>query len=392
MRSLRHLPAACAAFALTGLLAGCASVGAPVPPSLELPKPPNDLRAVRKGSKVHLFWTIPTRTTDRQTVRRPGPTRICRTLAATMTDCDVVVGNFPPAASVSGMPAPDKNRQQQNSQAEFTDTLPPDLQQQNPTRMATYTVEALNREARSAGLSNQVQVALAPTLPPPANIKTQVISDGVVLTWDCETPRETAGLHYVYRIYRRSADTAADVKLSDETCPANMYEDHSIEWQKNYEYKINVVTFVNLMPKVLPCSNKIEDNGDNTTTIAFSNCVNLAIIEGDDSAPLKVFTNDVFPPGVPSGLQAVFSGPGQAPFVDLLWAPDTDADLAGYNVYRREEGLQPSKINDNLIKAPAYRDANVAPGKTYGYSVTAVDLRGNESAHSDEATEAVPQN
>jgi len=114
-------------------------------------------------------------------------------------------------------------------------------------------------------------------------------------------------------------------------------------------------------------------------------------VEGDDSPAQRVFTNDVFPPGVPSGLQAVFSGAGQEPFVDLIWAPDTDADLAGYNVYRREGDGQLGKINSELVKAPAFRDQNVAAGKTYVYSVSAVDLRGNESAHSEEATEAVPQ-
>ena len=55
-------------------------------------------------------------------------------------------------------------------------------------------------------------------------------------------------------------------------------------------------------------------------------------IEGDDTPEVKVFANDVFPPAVPSGLQAVFSGPGQKPFIDLVWAPVSDADLAGYNV------------------------------------------------------------
>ena len=109
-----------------------------------------------------------------------------------------------------------------------------------------------------------------------------------------------------------------------------------------------------------------------------------------DSPPQKVFTKDVYPPAVPNGLQAVFSGPGQPPFIDLLWAPNTEADLAGYNVYRREEGAQPAKINSELVKSPAFRDVNVISGKTYWYSVSAVDARGNESARSEESSESVP--
>jgi fibronectin type 3 domain-containing protein len=89
-------------------------------------------------------------------------------------------------------------------------------------------------------------------------------------------------------------------------------------------------------------------------------------------------------------LQAVFSGVGQQPFIDLTWAPNTDADLAGYNVYRREEGGQPVKINTELVKTPAFRDTNVQSDQTYFYSVSAVDLRGNESRRSEETSESVP--
>ena len=383
MNVSRHLAGCFALSALAIVMCGCASVGAPVPPSLELPKPPTDLHAVRKGNKVYLTWSVPTKTTDRQNVRRPGPTRVCRSLSAMMSQCDVPVGNIAPTKASAEVPHGEPGKMV----AEFVDTLPPDLQQQNPTRVATYAVEPLNLDARSAGLSNQVQIALAPTLPPPENIKTQLLPDGVVLTWDCETfPIEPAALRYIYRIYRRSSETGGDVKLSDEQCPGGQYEDHTIEWQKNYEYRIAVVTFATLQKGALPCERRSDDG-----IVPIPDCVQEAEIQGDDSSPQKVFTNDTFPPAVPTGLQAVFSGSGQPPSIDLVWAPDTEADLAGYNVYRREEGSQPTKVNTELVKSPAFRDTNVAPGKTYFYTVSGVDLRGNESAHSEEASETVPK-
>jgi len=98
----------------------------------------------------------------------------------------------------------------------------------------------------------------------------------------------------------------------------------------------------------------------------------------------------VFPPAIPSGLQAVFSGPGQKLFIDLVWAPVADVDLDGYNVYRREEGTAAVKVNLGLVKTPAYRDENVASGRRYLYSVSAMDVRGNESARSEETGENVP--
>jgi hypothetical protein len=113
-------------------------------------------------------------------------------------------------------------------------------------------------------------------------------------------------------------------------------------------------------------------------------------VEGDDSPPANLVAHDIFPPAVPSGLQAVFSGPGQKPAIDLVWAPNTEPDLAGYNIYRQEGSGASAKINSELVKSPAYRDAEIASGHSYTYSVSAVDVRGNESRPSEEASEAVP--
>ena len=114
-------------------------------------------------------------------------------------------------------------------------------------------------------------------------------------------------------------------------------------------------------------------------------------VEGDDTPPVRVIAHDVFPPSVPAGLQAAYSGEGQKPFIDLIWAPVTNADLAGYNVYRSEaNGAAAAKLNSELVKSPSYRDSAVASGKTYTYSVSAVDVRGNESQRSEETSEPVP--
>jgi hypothetical protein len=60
---------------------------------------------------------------------------------------------------------------------------------------------------------------------------------------------------------------------------------------------------------------------------------------------------------------------------------------------RRSRGLQrligrkqtaPVKLNSELVKSPSYRDIAVTSGKTYTYSVSAVDVRGNESQRSED--------
>jgi len=142
--------------------------------------------------------------------------------------------------------------------------------------------------------------------------------------------------------------------------------DQSFEWEKTYYYRVTTFTVV-----AQPGKPEVS-------------------IEGDDTPEVKVFAHDVFPPAVPSGVQAVFSGPGQQPFIDLIWAPVTAADLEGYNVYRHEAGGVPVKVNTEPIRMPAFRDVQVVSGKKYFYSVSAMDQRGNESARSEEASESVP--
>ncbi len=332
----------------------------PQPPSLELPKPPSDLRAARKGDRVILTWTPPTATTDRQTIRTLGATEICRSVTGEMRNCGTPIGKVP-----GGKTSPSKKQ----ATTTYTDSLGPDVESNNSSAFATYAVQVLNTEVRSAGLSNQVRVPLIHALPPPQDFQAQVAKEGVVLTWKADAPSPPAGARYVFRIFRRGTgqqeSAIGEVAVGNDT--QYTFTDSQIDWEKTYEYRAETVTIVSQAGKP-----DVQ-------------------VEGDDTPVVKVFAHDAFPPGVPAGLQAVFSGPGQQPFIDLVWAPVSDIDLAGYNVYRRTDGTTAVKINSELVKTPAYRDANVQPGNHYFYSVTAVDLRGNESAKSEEASESTPQ-
>ena len=366
------------------LLAACATMNPPQPPSLALPKPPSDLRATRKGDKVTLTWTIPTVTTDRQTARTLGPTRICRGPEPELTQCGTPVGEAPRPATK----APTATKRT----ATYADTLFPELQQSNSSLFVTYAVEVLNQDGRGAGLSNQVRVPSVGALPAPSNFAAEVTAQGVRLSWKLPLASGSRpGFRSLFRIYRRREGSEAENKIADldlqncsqitsptpapgapqaadqsaQPCPAS-YLDQSFEWEKTYFYYGTAVSVI-----AEPGKPVFE-------------------IEGDDTPAVRVFADDVFPPAVPFGLQAVFSGPGQQPFIDLIWAPVTDVDLDGYNVYRHEAGATPVKLNSQLLKTPAYRDTNVVSGKNYFYSVSAVDVRGNESTRSEEANERVP--
>ncbi|HXE92094.1 MAG TPA: fibronectin type III domain-containing protein [Terriglobales bacterium] len=363
------------AFPAAGLLllcAACAVPGAPQPPSLELPRPVRDLEARRKGDRVLLAWTPPAETTDATRIARPGVTRVCRLPDAQATTCapagELVAGRW------AGVP-----------RAEFTDRIPPEEQSANPAGFRYYAVETLNDRGQSAGLSNRVQVPLAPTLEPPSDLRAALSAEGITLTWTGRIHQHAEPqMRHRYRLYRRSpgGPDAVIAEFLLTTAPEARIVDRAFDWEKTYQYRVAVVT---VFPR------------DGEAPIE---------VEGEDSAAVEVVAHDTFPPAAPTGLQAVSSASGAERFVDLIWTANTEADLAGYHVYRRDptpphrraagtgdpgEFLPPRRITSELVKAPAFRDSQVEPGKRYLYSVTAVDVRGNESPPSAEASETVPE-
>jgi hypothetical protein len=249
----------------------------------------------------------------------------------------------------------------------YVDTLPAQLGEHNPAGFVRYAVEVLNTRERSAGLSNQVLIPVALTIPPPEDFSVKVEADGVLISWSgANVPPAPQGLTYRFRVTRSPAGANAFIALADvEPESEGFYLDKTFAWETKYDYRITSVTLVH------------------------SEGVNMAV-EGDDSKSVETFTRDIYPPAEPTGLQAVFSSVGQKPFVDLSWAPNMESDLAGYNIFRRVKNGEPVKLNQQPVRLPSYRDENVVPGTTYYYSVSAVDLRSNESPRSPETTEAVP--
>ncbi len=111
-------------------------------------------------------------------------------------------------------------------------------------------------------------------------------------------------------------------------------------------------------------------------------------MESDNSEVLEVKAEDSFPPAVPSGLVSIVAGD----FVSLTWDENRDEDIAGYRVWRREEGgdefvlLTPQPIAEN-----AFNDTAVEKNKRYHYAVTAQDRSGNESQKSESVSEIIKE-
>ena len=133
-----------AAFVLAGtvLLAGCASPGPPLPPSLKLPAIVTDLRAERIGAEVSLHWTVPTRTTDGVAVKGPMTAAICREISTLPLTSGANAG-FAACAEVARLVLP-------AGAASAVDKLPPELSSVGPSLLA-YRVRLFNAAGKTAG-------------------------------------------------------------------------------------------------------------------------------------------------------------------------------------------------------------------------------------------------
>lgn len=108
-------------------------------------------------------------------------------------------------------------------------------------------------------------------------------------------------------------------------------------------------------------------------------------VESESSEPVVIVAVDTYPPITPVNFTYVAAN-GE---VTLIWTPNGEPDLRGYNVYRREGTASAEgafvQLNDEPIEEPRYRDATVRPGSWYSYRVDAVD--DSEPANRSEPSE-----
>ena len=100
-------------------------------------------------------------------------------------------------------------------------------------------------------------------------------------------------------------------------------------------------------------------------------------LESPKSSVLRIPSQDFTPPEPPSGL-SIEVGDRSSGNARLSWDASPSADLSGYRVYRQgEEG--PRSPVTALLFAPAFEDRTLPQEGVFSYSVTAIDLSGNES-------------
>jgi fibronectin type 3 domain-containing protein len=77
--------------------------------------------------------------------------------------------------------------------------------------------------------------------------------------------------------------------------------------------------------------------------------------------------------------------------VTLQWDPNSESNLAGYNLYRSTtSGSGYVKLNGGLITRARYADSTINYDKTYYYVCTAVNTSGLESGYSNQVSFSIP--
>lgn len=307
----------------------CGYVGDPLPPALNIPGRITDLRAFQRGEKLVVRFTIPELTTEGLAVARK------------LRSVELRAGNWGREPF---------NADAWTARARLLEaTAPRTGANEFEFPAAAWTdqevfirARALNNKGRAGDWSDFARLRVVQPLQTPEALTAEAVPEGVGLSW--RLPAQPSGL--VFRILRRAGDETTPSALA--TTSGSTWIDSSTVYGTRYEYSV----------------------------VAILNGAGIDA-ESEISAAVDVLPEDRFPPSVPSDLEAL-AGPES---VELTWERNSEADLAGYRVYR-SAGDQPlSKIAD-LTAIPGFSDRAVERGRRYRYAVSSVDRTGNESAPS----------
>jgi hypothetical protein len=303
----------------------------------------SDLSARRVGDVVELRFTAPWRSTDKLPLRGPVVHGVmCREVER--LGC-VVVGQKMDAAIASARGG--------HNVVAWKDALPAELAAGKP-RLLGYRVEFFNAAGKSAGKSDAAFTVAGEAPQRVTGLRAEGSRLGVVLRWD------------------HAANAQGDIVVRRDTLllaanasgEGNSTLDTSAKQNVPYRYSAAREWRVVLGGRALT-------------------------LQSEESAPVDFVLEDKFPPPVPTGLTAEGYTKDGMFAVDLIWQPVDEAGLvtklAGYNVYRSEGGVK-TKLNATPVQVPAFHDATAKSSVAYVYSVTAVDVQGNES---DAATVSV---
>ena len=347
------------------VVAGCGKRRPPLPPVERVQQRTELLSGAQRGNQVILSWPAPLRNAPDSSVQSIRRIDVYRLAEKPDAPLPLTEEEFSARSTLIGSVTENEILSAAETLS-YTDRL--ELAGE-PTRLR-YAINYVNAAGQRAAFSNflliepAARIALPPTL---MSTGKETSAEGVTISWepptaniDGSTPVNLLGYN-VYRVDESQTDPTA-TPLNTALVSGNQFLDKNVKFGENYRYIVRSVS--------------LGTEG--------------AQVESLNSNALPVSPRDVFAPSAPS-TPSIVAAPGR---ISLFFPANPESDIAGYNIFRSDDGNLPkdrwTKLNPTLLTRTTFQDEKVEPGKRYFYYVTAVDFAGNESAPSEVVSEVVP--
>ncbi|MBI4887730.1 MAG: fibronectin type III domain-containing protein [Acidobacteria bacterium] len=427
--------------ALAAAAAGgaCGKRGTPIAPPVRMPAPVDTIAASRLGDDIYITLTVPATNIDKsipidiERIDVYGYTGRLAPSLARFADVGTVVASIPVAPPPKpGAPAPPPSVPPDLSSGApigtavtVRDRLTPDEFEQGPVPVDPrrrepapplpaaaapmplvmrrfYVAVPFNRRGRPGPPGMQAQVALTTLPDPPADVRVSYGSAAIALAWEPAggllgflldrilPPEPTPFVAAVLPVAVGAAPPPGDAAVPAGPMTYNVYLEIAPDplvlplasplppWAAQKPLPVNPAPLAALA-------------ATDVLTAGRRHCYTVRAQRGEVSSvaspPACVTPIDIFPPAAPGGLAAVPSEGG----ISLIWEPNSELDLGGYLVLRREPGdATLRQLTATPVADVRYRDTDVQPGRRYVYSVVALDTQvplPNVSAESERVEE-----
>ena len=341
----------------------CGKKGPLQAPLVRVPQKVESFKAFQRGEKIIVEWTNPTAYID------GSPLLSISEIEIWLAEEDLSISGEP--KTISGKEFEEKARllalikkrefpdyMRKKDKSSFIFHFPYKFKgKDSSSKTLIFGLRIKDEKKRESDFSNLLSITPQILPSPPNHIQASLFEEMIEISWEGSPESEgQASVAQVlgYNVYRSEAQEEARL-LNSSLLKEKKYEDKDFAFGKTYRYFIRASV---------------------TESPPF--------LESDDSEAREVEAKDIFAPSPPSGLTAI-SGPG---FITLSWNENREKDLAGYRVWRKEEGqVEYVQLTPQLISENTYTDSRVEKRKTYYYAITACDRNGNESKKSEAASE-----
>ena len=418
IRNVRPTTALCLAVLAGSVAIGCGKKGNPIAPFVRIPAPIDAIAASRLGNDVYVTLTVPAKDIDNaipahiSRIEIYGYTGRTPPLRARWAELGELIARIPvaPPPLLDGTQPPTNGAPLQGTSITVLDTLTPDELVQgrddpiDPRRQLApipiagvippprplqrfYLAIPFSDRGRNGPPGAEAGFVLTPLPEPPTRLRAGYAPTASAVGWE-----PSGGLiGFIVNDSLQAEPPPFDVaELLPSPIPVlpapvlppgptryNVYRELA---QDPLTLPLPATTGTSALPAPLNASplaelsllDQVEFERERCYTVRSLRGAAPNIVVSEASAPACIRPVDTFPPAQPAQPAAVATEGA----ISLIWDGNTETDLGGYLVLRREVGSDTLlQLTPAPILEARFRDATATAGTRYRYSVMAVDNR-----------------